>query len=70
MDIKTALFHGLQIAIEFLTGRRCKNCRYREDGFCTNPNNYECVMSIYPKYFEKRSKSAKNYEIVGGRENG
>lgn len=54
MKIKTIL----QVVVEFLTNKKCKNCKYNKGIFngCMSPKNQKCVSSIFPVGYEPKEK--------------
>lgn len=50
MKIKTKV----QSLIEFLTNKRCENCKHNRGFGCHSSRGKECVLSIFPAGYEKQ----------------
>lgn len=46
----------IQKAVEFLTNRKCENCKHCTGIFCTSPKSKECGKSVFPIGWEKKEK--------------
>lgn len=49
----------LQSLVEFLTNRKCENCKYNSLIFCKSPKTEKCNSSIFPIGFEKKERVSK-----------
>ena len=46
----------IQKVVEFLTNRKCENCKHNKGITCCSPKGWECGKSIFPIGFEKKEK--------------
>lgn len=44
----------IQKVVEFLTNKKCENCKHNKGFFCENPKVTKCVSSIFPIGWEKK----------------
>lgn len=49
----------LQIVVEFLTNRKCEECKYNKGFLCDSPKGKECVSSIFPIGYERKEKGGE-----------
>lgn len=63
--------YKLQKAVEILTGRNCKNCKYNMGIFCEHPEKAKgkrCRDRIFPVGYERRDptdEKCKNSDHTG-----
>lgn len=52
----------IQKVVEFLTGKKCKNCKHCKGLFCRSLKAEECNSSIFPIGWEKKEKGGASDE--------
>lgn len=49
----------IEIFIEKITNKNCKNCKHNKGILCDSPKHEECVSSIFPKGYEPKEKGGE-----------
>lgn len=49
----------IQKVVEFLTNKKCENCKHCKGFFCTSPKGLECGKRIFPIGWEKKGGAEK-----------
>ena len=51
-----SIFRKIQKVVEFLTNKKCENCKYKYGFFCRSLKAEKCNSSIFPIGWEKKEK--------------
>lgn len=49
----------LQIVVEFLTNRKCEECKHNKGFLCDSPKGKKCVSNIFPIGYERKEKGGE-----------
>lgn len=50
------LRYRIEILVEKITKKECKNCKYNKGFVCESPKRDLCISNIFPKGFEPKEK--------------
>lgn len=50
----------IEICIEKITHKECKNCKHHKGILCVSPKRDVCISSIFPKGFEPKEKGGES----------